>query len=97
MNGKSKKVQETEEFVDKYIRKYGYPPTYDEVGEEFGLVRSHAYQRCAKFRNKMNGGKKPIHNGPTRVKLEFDVPFDKFEQFAELLSQMKKLLYPSNT
>lgn len=55
MNGKSKKVIETEQWVDNYILQHGYPPTYEELQVHFNLAsKSAAYSRCAKFRGKMN-------------------------------------------
>lgn len=60
MNGKSKKVIETEKFVDGYILKHGYPPTYDVIQEKFKIGRAPAYARCKSFRYKMNTLKKRV-------------------------------------
>ena len=88
MRGKSSKVIETERWVDEYIEKHGHPPTYEEVGKQFGLGRSHSYQRCTKFRHKMWQREKVN----TVIKATFDVPPEKFEAFSEHLSAIYKLL-----
>lgn len=89
MHGKSKKVQETEAYVDACIEKYGFPPTYKQIQAEFNLASGPAYARCAKFRDKM---KKTYSSKITDVRMKFSVPVEKFEKFAELLKQIQDLL-----
>lgn len=44
----------TEQFVNFYTKQFGYPPTYQEITDQFGLKsKSAAYARCRKFRDKM--------------------------------------------
>lgn len=56
MNGKSKKVIETENFVDDYIKLNEHPPTYVEIQKHFNLSNCAAWHRCEKFRDKMRTG-----------------------------------------
>jgi hypothetical protein len=53
MKNKSKKVIETEQWVDSFIAKYGHPPKYRDIELNFNLSKCAAWSRCAKFRNKM--------------------------------------------
>ena len=51
----SKKVIETEHYVDDFIFKNGKPPTYQQVMEQFGLKsKSASYMRLRRYRDKMN-------------------------------------------
>ncbi len=58
MKGKTKKSNLTERWVDVYILMNGHPPTYSEIGEHFNIKRTACYNRCSKFRDKMNQHKK---------------------------------------
>ena len=50
----TKKTIETEEFIDTYIHQKGYPPTYEEIMEHFGLKsKAAAYARVRHCREKM--------------------------------------------
>lgn len=50
----TKKTKETEVFVDQFIQKNGYPPTYRDIMDEFKLKSfCPAYYRCRHFRSKM--------------------------------------------
>ena len=50
----TQKTIETEKYVDEYIEENGYPPTYEEIVQQFNLKStSAAYNRCRAFRNKM--------------------------------------------
>lgn len=54
-NKRTEKNNETELFVDTYIKEHGYPPTYIEIVERFNLrSTSAAYARCRHFRYKMH-------------------------------------------
>lgn len=90
------KQKETEKFVDAYIKKHGKPPTYAVVGDKFGISHSVAWYRCKHIRNKMKNKSEITQSktGYMQVKIEYLVPNDKFEDFAELLGQIKKLLAP---
>ena len=58
LNKRTKKTNETEAFVDSYIREKGYPPTYSDIADRFRLnSKSAAYARCRHFRHKMNNHK----------------------------------------
>ncbi len=63
MRAKSKKVIETEKYVDEYILKYGYPPTYKEIQKQFSIGAAPAYSRCTKFRDKMRVNGQPAKLG----------------------------------
>lgn len=60
MKNKSKKVIETEQWVDAYISKNGKPPTYAEIQKQFNLSAAAAHARCKKFREKMNVNEKKV-------------------------------------
>ena len=94
MNGKSKKVVQTEKWVDSYIKKNGFPPTYEELKNHFGLSRCAAWNRCNKFRSKMKQIEtlKRGQEKSTKIKLEYFVPNENFEQFVILLTEINKLL-----
>ena len=93
MRGKSKKVIKTENFVDEYIAKYGFPPTYRQIEDFFGLSVSAAYSRCTKFRYKMVQNETvKTRGGATRVKIDFYVPLDKLARFGALYEKMVTLL-----
>lgn len=92
MIGKSKKVLETENYVDEYILKHGYSPTYDNIAVHFGIAASVAYARCSKFREKMKGY---AYEGTPRfvkIKLESWVPYEKLKAFTALFAQIDELL-----
>jgi len=59
----SKKMYETELYVDTYIQKNGKPPTYRDVAKMFKLGSvSVAYARLRRYRNVMSS-KKNKHYG----------------------------------
>lgn len=50
----TRKTNETEMYVDMYIKENGYPPTYQKIIDHFDLKsKSAAYARCRHFRYKM--------------------------------------------
>lgn len=54
MRRKSKVEIETEEYIDNHIKEWGWPPTYRQVQDHFGLKSANsAYYRCKRFRHKM--------------------------------------------
>lgn len=72
------------------------PQVNNDVAAKFGISKTSAYQRCKKFRNKMDTHittKLKVMNA-TRVKLEFMVPDDKFDLFTNMLQQIKNILKP---
>lgn len=51
---RTKNTVPTELFVDAFIEKNNYPPTYSQVADFFKLSTSQAFARCRPFRHKMN-------------------------------------------
>lgn len=49
-----KEILKTEIFVDDFITKNGFPPTYRIVANEFNIQVNSAYNRLKNYRNKMN-------------------------------------------
>ena len=83
MNGKSKKVIETEKWVEEYIRINRQPPTYREIQERFDLSACAAWNRCKKFRDKMKNTEQSIKLGR----------YDLLEQrIAELENKIEQLI-----
>lgn len=54
MKKRSQKSIDAELWVDQFIEKHHYPPTYYDVAVQFGIARTSAYHRCKDFRIKMN-------------------------------------------
>ncbi len=83
MKVKSKKVLETEQYIDEYTLKTGYPPTYQKLSEHFGIAESVAWYRCNKIRDKMKTSNQPIRKGR----------YDLLEQrIAELENKIEQLM-----
>lgn len=49
----TEKTIEAEKWVDDYINKHGYPPTYEELAEGLKISKTSAYARARVFRDKM--------------------------------------------
>lgn len=60
---KTKKQIETEKWVDEYIEKYKYPPTYQMIKKQFKIDASAAHFRCRNFRDKMKKNGQQIKLG----------------------------------
>lgn len=94
MKPKTQKQVETEKWVDAYIKKNNFPPTYKQVREHFKIDNSAAHSRCRNFRDKMkkNLMAPPKHKFYSRVTISFMVETSKEEKFYELIKQVHKSL-----
>jgi hypothetical protein len=88
----------TEQWIDAFIAKYGYPPTYKQIGIGVGISTTAAYERCRHFRDKLNGKalREMMKENTTHVKLQFHVPNAQMPEFLEWLQQMNMFLDKSN-
>ncbi len=86
-HNKSKKVIETEIWVDEFIKTNYLPPTYEEVGKRFGISSNTAWYRCGKFRVKMRQNKTPNLKdiGIVQLRIEFEKRFISSRMTAEQL------------
>lgn len=94
MKPKTKKQIETEKWVDEYILKFNYPPTYQQIKEHFKIDASAAHFRCRNFRDKMRKNNIPPISSIkyTRIRIEFLVPNDKTNEFYKKITDIHKLL-----
>jgi hypothetical protein len=98
MKPKTKKQIETEKWVDEYIEKFNYPPTYQQIQNHFKIDASAAHFRCRNFRDKMRKNNVPPLSTIkyTRVTIGFLVADDKTEKFYKLINQIHKILKNEN-
>lgn len=93
MKPKTWKELETETYVDEYIQKFAYPPTYKQIRAKFSIGEAAAHARCRSFRDKM---KKPtrmaINENHTRVTIGFFVEKKKLQGFYRLINLVHKYL-----
>ena len=61
----TKKMKETEDWVDRFIEKHKYPPTYKEIAEGLKISETATFARCRGFRYKLK-----MNN---RTKNKFDI------------------------
>jgi hypothetical protein len=58
----TKKTLEAEAWVDRFIEKHKYPPTYKEIAEGLKLSETATFARCRTFREKLNMSKRTKNN-----------------------------------
>lgn len=54
----TKKTIETEKWVDMYIKKHKYPPTYREISKGLNISETASFVRCRTFRDKLKMSKR---------------------------------------
>lgn len=91
---RTKKQLETEKWVDEYIEKNGFPPTYAMIEDEFKIDASAAYYRCRNFRHKLRGIKRsdnPIYYFIIKKFSHLSNNYKTFEEYKNhiLSSEMK--------
>lgn len=77
MKPKTKKQVETEKWVDEYIKKFNYPPTYVMIEKHFKIDASAAHFRCRNFRDKMRKNNVRPNNLNKMSIVELRIAFEK--------------------
>lgn len=89
----TQKELETKNFIEEYIDKNGYSPTYRLLAESLWISVMAAFCRCKKFKSLMwEKLTQEDKEKPVIVREVYRVPHDKLEEFWKLRNMISNLL-----